>query len=91
MSETSEQLWEHKFWKNRRGEAVNVALRRFASGPTVIDIRVHYTAADGTLKPTKAGVCLAVRKLPELHRAITKALGAVADLGLGGATDEAAE
>lgn len=62
-----------KFWANRRGEAVIVALREY-EGAILIDIRRHYTAADGKLQPTSKGMALAIAKLPELALAVNKAV-----------------
>jgi ABC-type amino acid transport substrate-binding protein len=80
MSEPRQTLPEpvevHKFWANRRGEAVIVA------GTLIVDVRRHYTAADGTLKPTGKGIALTVAKLPELTAAINKALAKAKQLGL---------
>jgi Transcriptional Coactivator p15 (PC4) len=71
-----------KFWANRRGEAVIVSLREFGKGVLIVDVRKHYSAADGTLKPTAKGIALTVRKLPELTVAIGKALKRAHELGL---------
>jgi hypothetical protein len=48
----------------------------------LVDVRRHYSAADGTLKPTSKGVSLSIRKLPELTVAIGKALKRAHELGL---------
>jgi hypothetical protein len=69
----SEPIEVGKFWANRRGEAVIVALREY-EGSIIVDVRRHYTGADGTLKPTGKGIALAISKLPELSLAINKAL-----------------
>ena len=62
-----------EFWANRRGESVRVQLREF-EGAALVDVRKHYTGADGKLQPTKKGLSLAIRRLPELAAAINKAL-----------------
>jgi hypothetical protein len=51
-------------------------------GAVVIDVRKHYTAGDGTLKPTRKGIALTIRKLPDLAAAINKALRKARELGL---------
>jgi hypothetical protein len=48
----------------------------------VVDVRKHYSAADGTLQPTSKGITLSVRKLPELALAVAKALKRARELGL---------
>jgi hypothetical protein len=70
-----------EFWKNRRGELVRVTLCSYEDH-NLIDIRVHYTAKDGTLQPCRKGLTLAVGKLPELTAALRKAVAKAAELGL---------
>jgi Transcriptional Coactivator p15 (PC4) len=70
-----------EFWANRRGESIRIQLREF-EGHTILDVRKHYTAADGVLRPTKKGISLAVARLPELANGIDKALIRARDLGL---------
>jgi hypothetical protein len=70
-----------KFWANRRGEACIVSIREY-EGAVVIDVRKNYTGADGKLAPTKKGIALVVRKLPELVKAINKAHRIAVELGL---------
>lgn len=69
-----------EFWANRRGESVRVQLREY-EGQALIDIRKHYTA-EGKLLPTKKGLSLVVRRLPDLAAAIDKALAKARELGL---------
>lgn len=52
-----------KFWKNRRGEAVVVALREY-EGRALVDVRTHYTDAEGKLRPNSKGIALVVARLP---------------------------
>lgn len=70
-----------EFWANRRGKSVRVQFREY-EGATLIDIRKHYTASDGTLRPTAKGIALALRRLPELAAAINKAVTRAHELGL---------
>ena len=56
-----------EFWANRRGESVRVQLREF-EGAALVDVRKHYTGADGKLQPTKKGLSLAIRGLPRVSR-----------------------
>jgi len=81
MPTLSEPIEVAKFWANRRGEAAIVSLREY-EGAIVIDVRKHYSAADGTLKPTRKGIALTIRKLPELAAAIGKALAKARELKL---------
>ena len=81
MAGLPEPIEVSKFWANRRGEAVIVSLREY-EGVLIVDIRKHYTAADGTLRPTAKGIALTVRKLPELTLAVAKALKRARELGL---------
>ena len=46
-----------------------VALREY-EGTLIIDMRRHYTAADGKLRPTSKGLALTIAKLPELAAAL---------------------
>ena len=69
------------FWKNRKGDAVRVSLQSW-EGFQIVDIRQHFTASDGTLRPTKKGITLAVRRLPDLADALRKALAKAVELGL---------
>jgi hypothetical protein len=70
-----------EFWANRRGESVRIQLREF-EGLALIDIRKHYTAADGKMLPTKKGLSIAIARLPDLETAITKAVNTARKLGL---------
>jgi Transcriptional Coactivator p15 (PC4) len=63
-----------KFWKNRsRVESLHVSLSEYEGHP-LINVRIYATGADGIDRPTTKGVAMSVRKLPELHAAVTKAL-----------------
>jgi hypothetical protein len=70
-----------RFWANRRGEAAVISLREY-EGVIVVDVRKNYTNAEGKLAPTKKGIALVVRKLPELVKAINKAHRVAVELGL---------
>jgi hypothetical protein len=70
-----------KFWANRRGEACVVSIREH-EGIVIVDARRFYTAGDGTLKPTRKGISLTVRRLPDLAAAIGKALAKARELKL---------
>ena len=81
MTEETLPIEVAKFWANRRGEAVIASLREY-KGALVIDVRKHFTADDGRLRPTAKGVALAVGKLPALAAAINKTLAKARELGL---------
>jgi hypothetical protein len=70
-----------EFWANRRGESIRIQLREF-EGLALIDVRKHYTGADGKMAPTKKGISIAVTRLPDLNRAVAKALQKARELGL---------
>jgi hypothetical protein len=68
-----------EFWANRRGESVRIQIRTY-EGRRVIDLRKYFTNKSGVLQPTRKGLTLAIKKLPDLG--ISKACSAAADLGL---------
>jgi Transcriptional Coactivator p15 (PC4) len=70
-----------KFWRNRKGEAVIVQLRAF-EGHAIVDARVNFTDSEGHLRPSKKGLSLAVRRLPELAAALAEAERKARELGL---------
>ncbi|MGY2906550.1 transcriptional coactivator p15/PC4 family protein [Bradyrhizobium sp. URHC0002] len=69
-----------KFWKNRRHDAVIVSLSTY-EGHNLVDLRTH-AMKEGRLVPTPKGLAMVVRRLPELHQAVTKALAKARELGL---------
>jgi hypothetical protein len=70
-----------EFWRNRRGESVRIQLRQY-EGQLLVDLRVHYTAADGTMRPTAKGLSIVLRKLPDLLTGVRKAAAKAHELGL---------
>lgn len=77
-----------KFWRNRRGEAVIIQLREF-EGRAIVDARVNFTDKEGHLRPTKKGLSIAVKRLPDLAAALAKAERTARELGLiGEAADD---
>jgi hypothetical protein len=78
----AEVLFSERFWRNRKGEAVAVEIKRLDGTAEILDIRQWFTATDGALRPTGRGVCMALRKLPDIKRSVDKALKAARDLGL---------
>jgi hypothetical protein len=80
--QATEVLFEEKFFRNRRGDIVVVAIKRSDAKACVLDIRDHYVDSGGIVRPTRRRVCVHLRKSPKLRRAIEKALGAASGLGL---------
>lgn len=79
---TLDEPIEIKFWKNRRrNESVCVSLSEY-EGRCLINVRVYCTGADGIDRPTPKGVAMGIRKLPELAKAVNKALAKACELGL---------
>jgi hypothetical protein len=76
----SDPLQVDSFWRNRRHEAVVSTLSTF-EGRNIFDVRVH-AMKDGRLVPTRKGMAIVVLRLPELAKAITKALKKAKELGL---------
>lgn len=70
-----------EFWANRRGESIRVQFRTF-EGMVLLDVRKHYTGADGKLLPTRKGLSLTIRRLPDLNAALAKAEHKARELGL---------
>jgi hypothetical protein len=89
-SALSEPVIVADFWANRRGESVRVQLREF-EGHALVDVRRHFTAPDGVLRPTKKGLSVVVARLPDLAAAINKALRTAIELGLIAADDGGAD
>jgi hypothetical protein len=75
-----EPLKVDSFWRNRRHEAVVSTLSTF-EGRNIFDVRIH-AMKEGRLVPTPKGVAVVVLRLPDLHKAITKALEQARALGL---------
>jgi len=70
-----------KFFSNRRGEFVVVAIKEF-EGIIFADARKFYTDADGISRPTKKGLAPTLRKLPELVALLERTLAKARELGL---------
>jgi hypothetical protein len=60
-------------WARNSHETIQVALDQY-QGRDIIDARTWYSDGDGTLRPTRSGLSLAVRHLPALADALTAAL-----------------
>jgi hypothetical protein len=77
----------HQFWKNRKHDAVIVTLSTY-EGRNLVDVRQHFMNKEGKLQPTSKGVAMVILRLPDLAKAVTKALAKAKELGL--IDDEAA-
>jgi Transcriptional Coactivator p15 (PC4) len=69
-----------RFWKNRSHDAIVVELSTFENR-NVVDVRTN-VMSHGRLVPTTKGISLAVLRLPDLAKAINKALAKARELGL---------
>jgi hypothetical protein len=70
-----------KFWRNRSGEAIVIQVREFG-GHVVLDTRVYEIDGAGKMKATSKGLSIGIAKLPELARAINRAVNVVRELEL---------
>ena len=68
------------FWKSRAHDAIVVELSTY-EGRNLVDVRTN-VMSHGRLVPTPRGVSLAVLRLPDLAKAINKALKQAKELGL---------
>ena len=67
-------------WPRNGRETIQVALDHY-QGCEVVDLRTWVTAEDGSLRPTRTGITLAVRHLPQLAAALAAALTAAREGG----------
>jgi Transcriptional Coactivator p15 (PC4) len=71
-----------KFWKSRdHAEHVRVDLSEY-KGHIIVNVRLWRTGTDGIDRATPKGIAMAIRKLPELARALAKAETKARELGL---------
>ncbi|MCP2125799.1 transcriptional coactivator p15/PC4 family protein [Bradyrhizobium ottawaense] len=86
--ELAEPVVVDQFWANRRHDAIITELSTY-QGHNLINVRKHAMDRDGKLKPTPKGIAIKVTRLPELAKAINKALAKAQELGLleGGDTE----
>ena len=68
-------------WRRNVRENVRVSLDRYQDCDT-IDVRCWFKADDGLLRPTRTGITLAVRHLPQLAEALGAALTVARERGL---------
>jgi hypothetical protein len=70
-----------RLWANRQHDAVYVTLSTYRD-QNLVDIRKHAMDDGGKLVPTTKGIALKITRLPDLAKAIEKALGKARELGL---------
>ncbi|MGP0083603.1 MAG: PC4/YdbC family ssDNA-binding protein [Steroidobacteraceae bacterium] len=78
----TEPIEVKKFFANRKGDIVVVAIRQMEDGPPFLDIRKFFTDENGVMRPTKKGVSVAIIRAPDLHDGVTKAVNVARQLGL---------
>jgi ABC-type amino acid transport substrate-binding protein len=83
----TEPVIVERLWANRQHDAVYVTLSTFRDH-NLVDIRKHSMDRSGKLVPTPKGLALKITRLPDLAKAVNKALTKARELGL---LDEAAE
>jgi hypothetical protein len=71
-----------KFWKNRRRDTAIVVSLSAYEETNIINVREHFVGADGCMRPTTRGIAMSVRRLPELSKALRRALEKARDLNL---------
>jgi len=76
-----------KFFKNRKGDVIVVQIKQF-EGVVFADARQFFTDSDGISRPTKKGLAISLRQLPELIALLGKALTKAHALGLVREDDE---
>jgi Transcriptional Coactivator p15 (PC4) len=70
-----------KFFKNRRKEVIVVSLSTY-EGHNMVDVRQHFHNEKGQMRSTSKGVAMVVLRLPDLAKAVNKALAKARELGL---------
>jgi hypothetical protein len=77
----SEPIEVAKFFKNRRKDVIVVSLSTY-EGCNLVDVRQHFHNEQGQMRPTNKGVAMVVLRLPDLAKAVNKALAKAKELGL---------
>ena len=70
-----------QFWANRRHDAIITTLSTY-EGHNLLNVRKHAMNREGKLVPTTKGIAIKVTRLPDLAKAINKALQKAQELGL---------
>jgi hypothetical protein len=76
-----------EFAKGKNGDKVRAKLRAF-KGKAYADIRLHYTAEDGKVLPTKKGLSVSVGQLPDLVKAVNALVDAAKDFEAKSTTED---
>jgi hypothetical protein len=77
----TEPVIVERLWANRQHDAVYVTLSTFRD-QNLVDIRKHSMDRFGKLVPTPKGLALKITRLPDLAKAVSKALTKAIELGL---------
>jgi hypothetical protein len=68
-------------WINRRHDALTITLTTY-NGTNLVDLRKFAMNREGKLVPTPKGISVKVTRLPDMLKAISKALNKAMELGL---------
>jgi Transcriptional Coactivator p15 (PC4) len=68
-------------WINRRHDALTITLTTY-KGTNLVDLRKFAMNREGKLVPTPKGISVKVARLPDMVKAISKALNKAVELGL---------
>jgi hypothetical protein len=83
----NEPIEIHKMSRDRRGNAFVFSLKSY-QGRAFFDLRTYYTGLDGIFRPTPKGITASPSKLPEIAKAIVKAVNRARELHLIDIDDE---
>jgi hypothetical protein len=79
--ELAEPVVVDRFFANRRKDVITTTLQSY-QGHILVDLRKFVLNREGVNIPTGKGVSVKVTRLPDLAKAITKALDKARELGL---------
>jgi hypothetical protein len=83
-----------KWWKSRRRDIAIVVSLSAYEGHNLVNVREHFVGSDGCMRPTTKGLAMVVRRLPDLAKAVNKAMKQAQEMGLlpddEGASDDSA-
>ncbi|MCA1512164.1 PC4/YdbC family ssDNA-binding protein [Bradyrhizobium sp. NBAIM01] len=85
--ELAQPIVVDQFWANRRHDAIITELTTF-KGHNLINVRKHAMNREGKLVPTTKGLAIGVARLPDLAKAINKAVEKARELGLLDGSDD---
>lgn len=71
-----------KLWKNRQRQIAIVVSLSSYEGHNLINIREYFTDRAGCMRPSTKGLSAVVRRLPELSKALSRALQKARELNL---------